>query len=270
MTAAAFSADGSVLAVAAETVITLWDPDTNILVAVIGEALSPITTLSFIGKTEFLVSLSQNSKPQMAVWNTSKLSMCWSYKLFVEAVCCAENAPHFAILALPNSHDGSSVRDQEGIILLFSAEDPAPATTWLVKEAKGGGLVFLTDNQSFREQDTNAKERKDTSCLAYINGDHEYIIFDPQSTEDVQISKTARKNQLSPEEALLIGYASIYGELPGSELKKDPVRDIPFVPSERPWETIFSGSSHVLPPLTKLCSEFLSSLLEKRPITDER
>ncbi|KAK1324544.1 hypothetical protein QJS10_CPA01g00859 [Acorus calamus] len=40
MTAAAFSADGSVLAVAAETVVSLWDPDTNILVAVIGEAVN--------------------------------------------------------------------------------------------------------------------------------------------------------------------------------------------------------------------------------------
>ena len=37
MTAAAFSPDGSVLAVAAETVITLWDPTNNLLVAVIGE-----------------------------------------------------------------------------------------------------------------------------------------------------------------------------------------------------------------------------------------
>lgn len=37
MTAAAFSADGSVLALAAETVITLWDPDNNMLVAVLGE-----------------------------------------------------------------------------------------------------------------------------------------------------------------------------------------------------------------------------------------
>nr|XP_028952462.1 LOW QUALITY PROTEIN: WD repeat-containing protein 75 [Malus domestica] len=37
MTAAAFSGDGSVLAVAAENVITLWDPDNNALVAVIGE-----------------------------------------------------------------------------------------------------------------------------------------------------------------------------------------------------------------------------------------
>ncbi|KAK1287426.1 hypothetical protein QJS10_CPB19g00464 [Acorus calamus] len=42
MTAAAFSADGSVLAVAAETVVTLWDPDTNILVAVIGETVNVI------------------------------------------------------------------------------------------------------------------------------------------------------------------------------------------------------------------------------------
>lgn len=40
MTAAAFSADGSVLAVAAESVITLWDPDNNALVGVIAEALS--------------------------------------------------------------------------------------------------------------------------------------------------------------------------------------------------------------------------------------
>lgn len=40
MTAAAFSADGSVLAVAAESVITLWDPDNNALVGVMAEALS--------------------------------------------------------------------------------------------------------------------------------------------------------------------------------------------------------------------------------------
>ena len=42
MTAAAFSGDGSVLAVAAETVITIWDPEKNVLVAVIGETLEVI------------------------------------------------------------------------------------------------------------------------------------------------------------------------------------------------------------------------------------
>jgi len=42
MRAAAFSADGSVLAVAADTVITLWDPDRNVLVAVVGETSTVI------------------------------------------------------------------------------------------------------------------------------------------------------------------------------------------------------------------------------------
>jgi NET1-associated nuclear protein 1 (U3 small nucleolar RNA-associated protein 17) len=68
--------------------------------------------------------------------------------------------------------------------------------------------------------------------------------------------------------ATRIGYASIYGELPKLESKKE-VSDVPFISSERPWETIFTGSSHVLPPLTKLCSAFLASLLEKRPVSNE-
>lgn len=42
MTAAAFSGDGSVLAVAAEKVITLWDPDRNTLLAVLGNSLEVI------------------------------------------------------------------------------------------------------------------------------------------------------------------------------------------------------------------------------------
>ncbi|OAY64962.1 WD repeat-containing protein 75 [Ananas comosus] len=269
MTAAAFSADGSVLAVAAETVITLWDPDTNILVAVIGEALSPISKLSFVGKSEYLVSLSRSSKPQVALWNTSNLSMYWSYKLFAEAVCCAGNAPQFAILALSSSQNDIAVRDQEGIILLFDVENPVPLTTWLVKKAKGGGLAFVTKDQSLLVNGYEDNARGEPSLLAYINSDHEYIVFDPHN-EDGRIGKSARRSQAPPEEAVPIGYTSIYGELPKIESNKGTDWDIPFVPSERPWETIFSGSSHVLPPLTKLCSTFLASLLEKRPpIADE-
>lgn len=48
MAAAAFSADGSVLAVAAEKVITLWDPFKNILVAVIGETIEVIFYLELL------------------------------------------------------------------------------------------------------------------------------------------------------------------------------------------------------------------------------
>ena len=43
MSTAAFSSDGSVLAVAADKVITLWDPDRNTLLAVIGDSLEVIS-----------------------------------------------------------------------------------------------------------------------------------------------------------------------------------------------------------------------------------
>lgn len=54
MTAAAFSADGSVLAVAAETVVTLWDPMQNVLVAVIGESLEVVNLQVIMFSTFFL------------------------------------------------------------------------------------------------------------------------------------------------------------------------------------------------------------------------
>lgn len=56
--------------------------------------------------------------------------------LVVVAVCCAGNAPQFAILALPSSQYDIAVRDQEGIILLFDVKNPVPLTTWLVKKVR--------------------------------------------------------------------------------------------------------------------------------------
>lgn len=46
--------------------------------------LQPIVSLSFVGKSEYLVSTSWESKPQLSVWSLSKLSMSWSYRLHVE------------------------------------------------------------------------------------------------------------------------------------------------------------------------------------------
>lgn len=269
MTAATFSSDGSVLAVAAETVITLWDPKKNVLVAVIGETFSPIVSLSFAGKSEYLVSVSRGSKPQLSVWSMSKLSLCWSYKLHIEAVACAVDLSSFAVLALlPESATRveSSVpmfHGRDGVILVFNVMDPVPVATWSVRKAKGGGLAFLQGNPSSLKQnssDGNAPQ----AFLAYINGDHEYVLFDPYGNEANELSIARREGLIELVETGKFGYASIYGELPELDLKRNQTLSIRSAPSERPWETIFSGSSHNLPPLTRLCSAFLESLMEKR------
>ncbi|KAJ1266298.1 hypothetical protein BS78_08G140500 [Paspalum vaginatum] len=264
MTSAAFSADGSVLAVAAESAITLWDPDNNALVGVIAETLSPITNLSFIGTSGFLMSLCQSSRPQLAVWNVSNLSMQWSYSIYAEAACCTPDGSEFAVLALLSCPDGGT-STEDGAILLFNAESPNPVASWSVKKARGGSISFVKGDLSL-DADASSRDRE-AMFLVYVNCSHEYVIFDPRKSEELVVGKNTHK-KIQAEDPAPIGYASIYGDLPKLESKKE-VTDVPFIPSDRPWETIFSGSSHVLPPLTKLCSAFLSSLLEKRPVANE-
>lgn len=266
MTSAAFSADGSVLAVAAESTITLWDPDNNALVGVIAETLSPVTNLSFVGTSVFLMSLCQSSRPQIALWNVSNLSMQWSYSIYAEAACCSPDGSEFAVLALLSCPDGEASTQQDGVILLFDAESSNPIASWSVKKASGGSISFVKGDVPL-DANADSSRDKEPMLLVYVNGSHEYAIFDPRESEEVVVSKNKHK-KIQAEEPAPIGYASIYGELPKLEPKKE-VTDVPFVPSDRPWETIFSGSSHVLPPLTKLCSAFLSSLLEKRPVANE-
>ena len=46
--------------------------------------LQPVTNLSFVGTSVFLMSLCQSSRPQIALWNVSNLSMQWSYSIYAE------------------------------------------------------------------------------------------------------------------------------------------------------------------------------------------
>ncbi|KAM5553835.1 hypothetical protein ABKV19_025857 [Rosa sericea] len=276
MTAAAFSADGSVLAVAAETVITLWDPVSNMLVAVLGEMQMPIVTLSFAGNSDYLLSISRGSKPQLSVWSMSKLSESWtSYKLDIEDVTCAKDSSSFAVLALlPKSSTfmGSNepiFQGKDGVILLFNATDPVPLAMWSVRKAKGGGLAFLKGNSPSFQQQSIADGKSPQALLAYINADHEYILFGPYDNDARELSMTRGKDRVAVDETAQYGYASIYGELPQFEMKRDQTLLAPYAPSQRPWETIFSGSSHNLLPLPKLCLEFMESLLERRTTTVE-
>ncbi|GMI92889.1 hypothetical protein like AT2G18900 [Hibiscus trionum] len=268
MTAAAFSADGSVLAVAAETLITLWNPYKNVLLAVLGETLTPIVNLSFLGKSDNLVAASCGSNPQLSVWSMSKLSLSWSYKLRIEAVASAVDSSSFAALALlPESFNETTFKGRDGVILLYNATDPVPTAIWSVRKAKGGALGFLQVNPSSFEDGKTPEV-----LLAYMNGDHEYVVFDPccKDAHEVSMSQKGGLSVLDLKgEGGQYGYASIYGELAEFDKKRRETPWVPSFPSERPWETIFSGSSHNLPPLTKLCSAFLESLLEKRTASVE-
>ncbi|KAK6149498.1 hypothetical protein DH2020_017023 [Rehmannia glutinosa] len=286
MIAAAFSSDGSVLAVAAENVITLWDPDRNTLLTVIGDSLEPITTLSFVGKSEYLVSASRGTNPQLTLWSMSKLCTTWSYRLDAEggyaekydsltdcyfdmllSIACSMDDSTFAVLALfrlsrPTVSAEATSQGADGVILLFNPETPVPLSTWFVSKAQGGGLSFVKSSPQL--EDEVARTKAANEVLAYVNGAHEYVLLNPNGEQATGLSISRQQNFSSLEKTDKFGYASIYGELAELSMKKYETPFPSVVASERSWKTIFSGPSHSLPPLPKLCSEFLESLLERR------
>jgi hypothetical protein len=81
MTAAAFSGDGSVLAVAAECVITLWDPDNNALVGIIAEALSVCYYILICIFPKVLKNCSFDVSPIEFAANF-KSFVCWNIGVF--------------------------------------------------------------------------------------------------------------------------------------------------------------------------------------------
>ncbi|CAK8532346.1 unnamed protein product [Lathyrus sativus] len=188
----------------------------------------------------------------------SELTASWSYGLHIEAVSCALDLSFFAILGLlPKSNE--SLFKGDGIIIVFNATDPIPVASWSVTKAKGGSVAFLKGNPS-----ELADGKSSETLLTYLNGDREYVLFDPFDKEAHGLNMTKNDDFVGLEENGQFGYTSIYGELPKFDLKRNKTSSVSSAASNRPWETIFSGSSHMLPPLSKLCSEFLESLLEKR------
>ncbi|KAL6567645.1 hypothetical protein OROGR_001313 [Orobanche gracilis] len=265
MNAAAFSSDGSVLAVAAEKVITLWDPDRNTLLAVIGDSLEPIANLSFVGKSDYLVSASRGLNPGLTVWNMSKLCTTWSYRLDTEAIACSMENSTFAVLVRSRLSKGMESAEPtsqgaDGVILLFSAENPVPLSSWFVSKAQGGGLSFV--RSCLQSEDKVAEAKAASEVLVYVNGAHEYVLLNMNGEQATELSISRQQNFSSFEETERFGYTSIYGELPEFSLKAD--KTVVSLSSEITSKTIFSGPSHTLPPLPKLCCDFLESLLERR------
>ncbi|CAA0815500.1 Transducin/WD40 repeat-like superfamily protein [Striga hermonthica] len=231
-----------------------------------GGDFKPIINLSFVGKSEYLVSVSRGSNPRLNMWSMSKLCTTWSYRLDTEAIACSMDNSTFAVLVLLSlsRHMASAEiksTGEDGMILLFNAENPVPLLTWFVSKARCGRLGFV--QLSSQLDDKVAKTEAANEVLAYVNGANEYVLLNPNGDLTSQLSISCQQNFSSLEETETFGYASIYGELPEFSLKTNET-PFPSVPSDGTWKTIFSGPSHSLPSLPKLCLDFLESLLERR------
>eukprot|EP00252_Welwitschia_mirabilis_P023907 TRINITY_DN6890_c0_g1_i1.p1 TRINITY_DN6890_c0_g1~~TRINITY_DN6890_c0_g1_i1.p1 ORF type:complete len:392 (+),score=89.40 TRINITY_DN6890_c0_g1_i1:47-1177(+) len=275
MTCAAFATDGSLLAVGAGDLVTLWNPETNSLITVIGGSLmhmpySTISAVHFISKSPHLVTVTNDPTTRLSVWNLSTLSVWWSYELSVVSVAADPDKPNFvALVNLPFGIHKKWKGEEDSVMVLFNTENPIPVSAWVVRKGRGGKVFFIQQKSSL---DEDAAEISDASgsVVVFVNRDHEYAILNPYSDDSGSlVTLRSRYSEAKDEDTTLYGYESIFGktsllerntDIPQSDAKQ-PVN---LTATNNSWEKLLDGPSHVLPPLTRIGTAFIESLLSKR------
>ncbi|XP_024528214.1 WD repeat-containing protein 75 [Selaginella moellendorffii] len=266
MHAAAFSHDGTLLAVAAEELITLWNPLSNTLVCVLsipGAFHEVVGMLSFVPKCPYLISASFGKQPQLTVWNLSTLSVWWSYQVEVEGITVDPNGGHFAVLASSHTkryHKGGAEVKRNGTaqVCLFKPESPLPTSVWDFKDGIGGALLFLPPTEEVNKA-INASSSE--SKLLILNKHREYVIFDPYSESNPKPASKIAANAAI--EDALDTFNAMY--LTTNTSKPIAQHDqLSKITSTQPWGDLLNAPSHVLPSLTDIGQQILESFLQKK------
>ncbi|KAJ1978700.1 NET1-associated nuclear protein 1 [Dimargaris verticillata] len=138
---AAFSSDGSVLAVVFYSMITLWDPFTAVRQQVLMSVPTsmPLQSAHFAGPTPYVVAI---SKCQVTVWNLLTNSIWWTSRVNVVKVAYHPDAAVFAVLVK------RTVRNTTGSVLalhIYHASSPVPIAVRTVMASHYIlGMAFVT------------------------------------------------------------------------------------------------------------------------------
>ncbi|CAM6129488.1 unnamed protein product [Calypogeia fissa] len=271
MYSAAFSPDGSLLGVATEELITLWNPYSNGFVTSLASVLSPqtISFLAFVHNSKCIVAASSGSRSRMIVWHLPTLSVLWSCKVHVEALSVDPRSSHFGIMALaPPAEKGKSRSGDEGSrkasVAVFSVDSPTPVAAWSLQKGCGGTLFFASSNllSSSKVQRDDAKHESDSpqSSLVVVMGSREYVVLNPYIQEDE--TKTVFTATTPLHETAQSAFVATYGK-PVPPSSKEGDKDVVGIRAVKPWGDLLNASSHVFPSLTRISLTFMESLLEK-------
>lgn len=165
---AAFSSDGSVLAVSFGQVITLWNPNpasvTLRTTLVHPPPSAPVRFLSFVHGSPFLVAATHTS---IYVWNVISCSVAWSYHMQTSAVAVHPTLPYFAAL----------------VVLPYVPDTSKPTTASISATSE--------DDKENEAATTGSKKHK----------------LDEESSDDININQALLNKKASKNLALLIFHA---------------------------------------------------------------
>lgn len=253
---AAFSQDGSLLAVAYDQTITLWTPETN--------ELRKTLTLPYPDEKIRTVTFGANSSSQylmcitkkyLTVWNLLSCSVWWSMQASVSCLAADPQTDLFAAFVTFDKH--------ESHLYVFDPSSPYPVAVHpaVSKKAK----VFC---MAFDPTSTVCSSSKDPkirmSQLYFLTRKQEVFTLDLEETTSTE-NRTSSQVLVADTSGQQSEFLKIFGQTVSSRDESTSVnrngKGPRGTPSSAVVNQMIQTPSHVLPSVTSMCLSFLQSFL---------
>ena len=262
---AAFSPDGSVLAIGSGAVVSVWDPLANTLLFTLTHPIDDIETndcvkkVMFLQGTPLIVTLTND---RIVVWNLVSRAQWWSYAAEPSIAACDANSAVFAV-ALKARY--------ENYLVVFDGYDPKPQS-FLKLASKPLALAFVPENP--------ANPSGKSPLIAYVNEHNEIVVLeksgddvrdDVMGKKDSEEQQQEKKGEGEEQEEVSFFQSSFIPLVQkkktegGEFVARSNVTSIPGI-----FGDIFDGPTHALPPLEKLLPVMFERLLIKSDLGSEK
>ncbi|KAL1916581.1 uncharacterized protein VTP21DRAFT_5772 [Calcarisporiella thermophila] len=257
-TDAAFSNDGSILAVAYGHMITLWDPLTNMIHNVLTQLPSyePVQRLAFCSGSHFLVACTNK---HLYVWNLLTCTVWWSCKLSVAQLSIDLASPHFVV----STHAPSN----QTIFLAFNPESAVPMLVHRVYTSTRALLCLPRSNITSDPSHQRSLTLNSDIVFLDANWDLQILGKDIVETKAEAAGKGATTFSLEAKKPTSF-FSDIFGASSASSSSKVDVDTTAVGKLPNKTQRVFNAPSHMLPPITMLFQAYMDEVFQ-RPASDE-
>lgn len=262
--AAGFASDGSLLAVAYDQIITLWNPYLNTLQGVLTQPPEnrPIRHLTFLKNSPFLIAATSD---HLYSWNLLTCSVWWSYQLKVDRLVASQTNSNFMVTC-SNRVQGAAPQHR---IMVFKPMDPKPVRIDTV-EKKPRAITFMPD--------ATAAAKDIVEPILIMNHGFAFEILGGRSVEELkaeaeEAAEKARVAALAAETKKslmsdIFGKTAAVDAAAAAQDKKEKKQQQDTVASRgmvskknMVRNPLFDAPSHVMAPVSSLFEAFMGQLL---------
>nr|XP_015832801.2 WD repeat-containing protein 75 [Nothobranchius furzeri] len=246
-----FSADGSLLAVGFQEVVTVWNPTSWELLTTLSQPPGDVRNLCFgqLSCSKYL--LGSNNKKMVCCWNLLTCSLEWSTSMDVSLLLVDSRSENMAAFCC---QDGSTD------LFVFKPSDPRPLFS---QKAVCSGRVIhavFTPREVMLESSEESSQWLNRSQLYFLTEFMDLLTFSTKAEEEKLMASS--KQLVIDDTVAMTPFYLLLGKHRHEHLgNEESAERTPLPQSSVAIKELLQTPAHVLPATSFLCSMFAKSLL---------